>query len=156
MVSTCRVVSWMVGKGCFLWPACSLGKILLAFALLHFVFQCQTCLLFWVSHDFLLLHSNPLWWRGHLVFMLVLEGVVGLHRTNQLQLLQRQWLGLLWCWMVCLGNGLRSFSRFWDCTQVLLSRLADCESYSISSKGFLPTVVDVMVIWIKFAHSHPF
>ena len=27
------------------------------------------------------------------------------------------------------------------------------EGYSISSKGFLPTVVDIMVIWIKFAHS---
>ena len=30
------------------------------------------------------------------------------------------------------------------------------ESYSSSSKGFLPTVVDIMVIWIKFAHSGPF
>ena len=30
------------------------------------------------------------------------------------------------------------------------------EGYSISSKEFLPTVVDIMVIWIKFAHSHPF
>ena len=31
----------------------------------------------------------------------------------------------------------------------------DCEGYSISSKGFLPTVVDTMVIWIKFTHSSP-
>ena len=30
------------------------------------------------------------------------------------------------------------------------------EGYSISSMGFLPTVVDIMVIWIKFAHSGPF
>ena len=29
-----------------------------------------------------------------------------------------------------------------------------CEGYSISSKGFLPKVVDRLVIWIKFAHSH--
>ena len=28
----------------------------------------------------------------------------------------------------------------------------DYEGYSISSKGFLPTVVDIMVIWIKLAH----
>ena len=28
----------------------------------------------------------------------------------------------------------------------------DYESYSISSKGFLPTVVDIMVIWVKFTH----
>ena len=30
------------------------------------------------------------------------------------------------------------------------------EGYSISSKGFLPTVVDITVIQIKFAHSGPF
>ena len=33
---------------------------------------------------------------------------------------------------------------------------ADYEVYSIFSKGFLPTVLDIMVIWIKFAHSCPF
>ena len=32
----------------------------------------------------------------------------------------------------------------------------DYEGYPISSKGFLPTVVDIMVIRIKFTHSHPF
>ena len=32
----------------------------------------------------------------------------------------------------------------------------DYEGYSISSKGFLPTVVDITVILIKFAHSSPF
>ena len=41
-------------------------------------------------------------------WVLVLEGLVGLHRTIQLQLLQHYWsghrLGLLWYWMVCLGN----------------------------------------------------
>ena len=31
----------------------------------------------------------------------------------------------------------------------------DCEGYSISPKGFLPTAVDIMVIWIKFSHSGP-
>ena len=40
--------------------------------------------------------------------VLVLEGLVGLHRTIQPQLLQSYWLGyrlwLLWYWMVCLGN----------------------------------------------------
>ena len=37
-----------------------LKKILLAFALLHFVLQGQTCLLLQTSLDFLLLHFNPL------------------------------------------------------------------------------------------------
>ena len=32
----------------------------------------------------------------------------------------------------------------------------DYEGFSISSKVFLPTLGDIMVIWIKFAHSHPF
>ena len=30
------------------------------------------------------------------------------------------------------------------------------EGSSISSKAFLPTVVDIMVIWIKFSYSCPF
>ena len=31
----------------------------------------------------------------------------------------------------------------------------DCDGYSISSKGFLPIIVDIMVISVKFAHSLP-
>ena len=38
---------------------CVLLAKLLAFALLHFVLQGQTCLLLQVSLDFLLLHSSP-------------------------------------------------------------------------------------------------
>ena len=72
---------------------CSLGKTLLAFTLLHFILQNQTCLLLQVSLDFLLLHSSPLEGKGHLFWVLVLESFVGLHRTIQLQLLQHYWLG---------------------------------------------------------------
>ena len=64
----------------------SLGKTLLAFALLHFVLQGQTCLLLQVSLDYLLVHSSP-----HDIFflmVLVLESLVDLHRTIKLQLLQ--------------------------------------------------------------------
>jgi len=38
----------------------------------------------------------------------------------------------------------------------ILDSFFDYEGYSISSKEFLPIVVDKMVIWIKFAHSGPF
>ena len=31
----------------------------------------------------------------------------------------------------------------------------DYDGYSISSKGFLPTVVDIVVIWVKFTHYSP-
>ena len=76
---------------------------------------------------FLLLHSSPLLWKRHLFWMLVLKGLVGLHRTIQLQLLQHYLsghrLGLPWYWMVCLGNEQRSFCHFWDCIQVLHFRL---------------------------------
>ena len=54
-------------------------------------------------------------------------------------------------------NKPRSFCDFWNCTQVLNSRLfADYEIYSISSKGFLPTIVDIMVIRINVAYFFPF
>ena len=47
---------------------------------------------------------------------LVLKGLVGLHRTVQLQLLQCYWsgyrLGLPWYWMVFPGNEQRSFCCF--------------------------------------------
>ena len=106
---------------------CVLLTKLLASALLYFVFRGQTCLLFPVSPDFLLLHSSPLWWKGHLFSVSVLEGLTDLHRTGQLQLLQYQWLGhrleFLWCWMVCIGNEPRSFCHFGDCGQVLNFRL---------------------------------
>ena len=38
----------------------------------------------------------------------------------------------------------------------ILDSSVDYESYSISSKGFLPSVLDKMVIWVKFTHSSPF
>ena len=104
----CVQSSFVVLEGCLLWPVCSLGKTLLAFVLLHSVLQGQICPLLQVLLGFLLLQSSPLWWKGHLFKVLVLEGLVGLHKTVQLQLLQCYWLGhrlgLLWYWMVCLGN----------------------------------------------------
>ena len=56
--------------------------------------------------------------------------------------------------MICLGNEQRSFCCFWDCIQVLHCRLVDYDGYSISSKGFLPTVVDIMVIWVIHPTVH--
>ena len=84
--------------------------------------------------------------------MLVLEGLAGLHRTVQLQLLVRAetWITLI----------LNDFP--WKQTEIILSflrlhfeiaskycildSLVDHNGYSISSKGFLPTVVDIIVI----------
>ena len=158
----CRVFSCVVGRGCLLWPVHSLGKSLLAFALLHFVLRGQICLLLRVSLNFLLLHSTPLQRKGHLFLVLVLKGLLGLHRTVQLQLLQHYWLGhilgLLWYWMVCLGNEQRDHSVVFEIVPkyCISESFVDYDGSSISSKGFLPTVVDIMVTWIKFAHSNSF
>ena len=81
-MSMCSVVSFVVGRGCLLWPEHSLGKTLLAFVLLHFLLQCQTCLLFQVSLDFLLLHSSPLWWQRHLSLVLVWNAVLACSLNN--------------------------------------------------------------------------
>ena len=38
----------------------------------------------------------------------------------------------------------------------ILDSFIDYEGHSISFMGFLPTVADIMVIWIEFAYSYPF
>ena len=94
-MSMCRVVSccW---KRVFATTSgktrLTFGKPLLAFALLHFVLQGQTCLLFQGSLEFLLLDSGPLCWNIHLFLVLVLGGLGSHYRTIQLQL---PWN---WCW----------------------------------------------------------
>ena len=114
VMAICKGFSCVAGRGCLLWPVCSLGKILLGFSLLHSVLQDQICLLLQVFLDFLLLHSSPLYWKGHLFWVLALEDLLGLHRTVQLQFLQHYWLrcrlGLLWYWMVP-----------WKWTEIILS-----------------------------------
>ena len=49
MSMMCRGFSCIIGKGCLLRPACSLGRTLLAFALLHSGLQGQICLLLQVD-----------------------------------------------------------------------------------------------------------
>ena len=58
VMSMCRVISCDVGRGCLVWPVHSVGKTLLAFALLNFVLQGQTCLLLQVS---LMFHRRTKW-----------------------------------------------------------------------------------------------
>ena len=37
----------------------------------------------------------------------------------------------------------------------ILDSFVNYDGYPISSKWFMPTVVDIMVIWVKFTHSSP-
>ena len=80
--------------------------------------------------------------------MLVLKGLVGLHRTVQLQLLQ--WgIGLDYHdieWFALETNRDHSVVFEIACKYCISDSFVDHDDYSISSKGFLPTVVDIMVI----------
>ena len=83
--------------------------------------------------------------------MLVLKGLVGLHRTVQLQLLQRYWLGhrlglpdIEWFALEMNRDHsvvFESVSKF-----CILDSFVYHDGYSISSEEFLPAVVDLMVI----------
>ena len=125
MTSIGTVICCVVGKGYFLWAMCSLNKTV-RLCPLHFLLQGQTCLfsMYLLTSYFFI----PICYDENGIFFFFFlassRGVIGLHRTGQLQpLLQHQWLGhrlgLMWCWMVCLGNEQRLFCLFWGCTQVL-------------------------------------
>ena len=84
--------------------------------------------------------------------MLVLKGLVGLHRTVQLQLLQHYlgWgIGLDYRdieWFA-LETNRDHFVVFEIASKYCISdSFVDHHGYSISSEGFLPAVVDIMVI----------
>ena len=83
--------------------------------------------------------------------MSVLEGLVGLHGTIQLHLLQHYWsghrVGLTDIQWFALETN-RDHSVIFEIAPKyhISDSLVDYQGYSISSKGFLPTVVDIMVI----------
>ena len=93
--------------------------------------------------------------------VLVLEFLVGVHRTIQLQLPLHWWLGtdLDYC-----DTEQFALEANWQHSVILQvahnyhisNSYVDYEGYSISSKGFLPIEVDIMVTWIKLTHSCPF
>ena len=81
--------------------------------------------------------------------MFVLKGLVGLHRT--VQLLQRYWLGIDLDyydieWFALETN--RDHSVIFEIASkyCISDFFVDHDDYSISSEGFLPAVVDIMVI----------
>ena len=82
--------------------------------------------------------------------VLVLKGLVGLHRTVQPQLLKRHWgIDLDNCdiELFALETNRDHSVTFEIADKYCISdSFVDHDGYSISSKGFLPTVVDIMVI----------
>ena len=92
-MSMCTVFSCVLGRGCFLWPVLSLGKTLLAFALLHSVLQGQICLLLQVFFDFLLLHFSPLQWKVCIKSLLTSDVSVRVWSE------QSEWPGIIIMWI---------------------------------------------------------
>ena len=83
--------------------------------------------------------------------MLILESLVGLHRTVQLQLLQHysRGIGLDYRnveWFALETNRDHTVIFETSSKYCVLDSLVDYDGYSISFKGFLPTVIDTMVI----------
>ena len=80
--------------------------------------------------------------------MLVLKGLVDLHRT--VQLLQHYWLGhrlgIPMEWFALEMNRYHSVVFEIASKYCISDSFVDYDVYSISSKGFLTTVVDIMVI----------
>ena len=83
--------------------------------------------------------------------MLILKGLVGLHRTVQISFFSiTGWgIGLDYCgieWFALEMN--RDHSVIFEIAfkYCISDSFVDHDGYSISSKGFLPTVVDIMVI----------
>ena len=81
--------------------------------------------------------------------MLVLKGLVGLHRTILLQLFTGWGISLDRCyieWFALEMN--RDHSVIFEIVSkyCISDTFVDYDGYFISSKGFLPPVVDIMVI----------
>ena len=83
--------------------------------------------------------------------MLILEGLVGLHRTIQLRLLQHDWSGHRFgvrdtVLFVLEMNRDQSVIFETASKYCILDSFVDHDGCSISPKGFLHTVVDIMII----------
>ena len=80
--------------------------------------------------------------------MLVPEGLVGLHRIVLLQLLQHYWWGIDLDieWFALETN--RDHSVVFEIVSkyFISDSFVDYDGYSISSREFLPTVLDIMVV----------
>ena len=121
---------------------CSLGKTLLAFALLFFTPRSNLPITPGISWLPTFAFQSPIMKRTSF-FGVSFKIFVGLHRTIQLQLLQRYLsghrLGSPWYWMVSMEMNRDHSVVFETASKYCISdSLVDSDGYSISSKGFLP------------------
>ena len=143
VMSMCTVISCIIGRVCLLWPVCSLGKTV------------SLCPASFCTPRPNLPVTPGIPWLPSFAFqsitmkrtsflMLVLEGLVGLHRTVQ-RSASSAFLDRAKTWVTVILNALP-----WKLTEIILSFLrvlrycildsfVDYEGCSISFKRFLPT-----------------
>ena len=147
-MSMCRVLSCVVGRGCLLWPVHSLGKTLLAFALLHFELQGQIFLLLQVSLDFLPLYSSLLQWKR---YIFVCVSIWRSCKSSQNHLISTSLTLVSWAltwyycdveWFVLEMNQVHSVIFEIATKYCVFGVFVYYEGYSIPSKGFLLIIVD--------------
>ena len=108
----CTVISCVIGRGYLLWPVCSLGKTLLAFPC--FILYSKAKLACYSGYLLTSCFCIPIPYDKKDIFLvLVIESVVDLHRTSQLQLPRQiiqhhsnpslcpnYWCQRSWSWLV--------------------------------------------------------
>ena len=152
--------SWVVGRVCLLRPQCCLGNTLFSFALLHLYPKAKfACYSRYLLTSYMCI-PVPCDEKDIFFLVLDLEGLVGPHRTFNfsfscicgwgidLDYCDIEWFTLEMDRVPSVILRLHLSTAFWT--------LVDYEGYSISSMGCFPTVVDIIIIWIKFTHSHLF
>ena len=155
------VFSCGVGRRCLLWPVCSLGKTLLAFALLHSVLPRPnlpvTPGISWLPT---FAFQSPIMKRTSFLGISSRSCRSSQNRwTSASSALLVGGIDLDYCdieWFALETN--RDHSVVFEIASkyCISDSFFDYDGYSISSKGFLPTVVGIMVIWVKFTHSSSF
>ena len=154
----CRVFSFAVGRGCLLWPVCSLGKSLLAPASFH------------IPRPNLPVTPGVSWLPTFAFQAPIMKRTSFLHvcskrscrsSKNHSTSASSALLVRAQTWITVILNGFpwkwRDHSVVFETASkyCISDSLVDHDGYSISSKGFLPTG-DIMVIWVKFTYSSPF
>ena len=160
-MSMCRSISWVVEKVYLLWPVCSLDQTLSLSPASFCSPRPVINLLVILGTSWLptFAFQSPLM---KMTFFCVCVHSRRCCRSSQnVQLLSHQ------CWSTDVDYcDVEWFALETNCDHsvifetalkyCILDSFVDYEGYSIFSKEFLPTVVDIMVIRIKFTHSRAF
>ena len=161
VMSMCTVISCIIGRVCLLWPVCSLGKTvslcpasfctpwpnlpitpgiswLPTFAFQHHMRK---------RTSFFGVSSRKSYWVFIELFNFSFFGINGW--GTDLDSCDAEWFALEMNW---------DHSVIFETTPkyCISNSFVDYESIPFFPKGFLPTVVDIIIIWIKLGYSSPF